>query len=210
MFSFKVRESFAGFIDMLKRCLPWIKRLFNHMFRAVWITILGVVTVPADGFESQAHAQELGYSAYHDYRIVTVVEGLERPWSMAFLPGGDMLVTEKPGRLRVVRDGVLLQTPVSGLPEIYATGQAGLLDVVAHPDFSSNRQVYLTYSKPQGGNESTTAVIRGRYIGRGLGLAVDLISRNGGSVRVEDEPGWSKAVVVRLPRAETTEAEEGT
>jgi glucose/arabinose dehydrogenase len=103
-------------------------------------------------------------SAHHDYRMVTVAEGLVNPWSMAFLPGGDMLVTERPGRLRIVRNGAVLPGPVAGVPEVFAQGQGGLLDVVAHPDFSSNRLVYLSYSKPVG-EGSTTAVIRGRFEG---------------------------------------------
>ncbi len=101
-------------------------------------------------------------SAYHDYRVVPVVDGLERPWSIAFLPNGDMLVTERPGRLRIVRNGVLLPDPVAGLPTVHAEGQGGLLDVVPHPDFANNRLLYLSYSKPVGDN-STTAVIRGRF-----------------------------------------------
>jgi glucose/arabinose dehydrogenase len=110
-------------------------------------------------------AQEKGYSAYHDYRVVPVVDGLVRPWSLAFLPGGDMLVTEKPGRLRIVRDGRLLDEPVAGLPPIHAEGQGGLLDVVPHPDFADNSWLYLSYSKPLADGESTTAVIRGRLDG---------------------------------------------
>ncbi|MCZ6915489.1 MAG: PQQ-dependent sugar dehydrogenase [Gemmatimonadetes bacterium] len=103
-------------------------------------------------------------SAYHDYRVVTVVEELERPWSIAFLPGGDMLVTERPGRLRIVRDGTLLPDPVVGVPEVLARGQGGLLDVVPHPDFASNRLLYLSYSKPLGDSAgATTAVVRGRF-----------------------------------------------
>ena len=62
-------------------------------------------------------------SAFHDFRVVTVVEGLVHPFAMQFLPEGDMLVTERPGRLRIVRDGVLLEKPVDGLPEILALGQ---------------------------------------------------------------------------------------
>ncbi len=106
-------------------------------------------------------AQEVVRSAEHDFRVVTVVEGLEVPWAIAFLPNGDMLVTERPGRLRIVRDGHLLPTPVAGVPEVFAQGQGGLLDVVLHPEFASNRLVYLSYSKPLTGG-STTAVIRGR------------------------------------------------
>lgn len=106
-------------------------------------------------------AQEYG-SMHHRYRVVTVAEGFEHPWAIAFLPGGDMLVTERPGRLRIVRDGRLLPDPVEGVPPVFAVGQGGLLDVVPHPDFASNRLIYMTYSKPQGGQESTTTVIRGR------------------------------------------------
>ncbi len=103
-------------------------------------------------------------SAYHDYRLVTVAEGLEHPWSIAFLPGGDMLVTERPGRLRIVRHGKLLGHPVRGVPQVLAQGQGGLLDVVPHPDFASNRLLYLSFSKPIGdGSEATTAVVRGRF-----------------------------------------------
>jgi glucose/arabinose dehydrogenase len=112
---------------------------------------------------SPAWAQGQVYgSAHHSFRVVNVAEGLERPWSIGFLPDGDILVTEKAGRLRIIRDGRLLPTPVEGVPPVFAVGQGGLLDVVPHPDFATNRLVYLSYSKPQGGQESTTAVIRGR------------------------------------------------
>lgn len=102
-------------------------------------------------------------TAYHDYRVVTVARDLVNPWGMAFLPGGDLLVTERPGRLRIVRNGRLLPDPVPGVPDVFAQGQGGLLDVEPHPDFASNRLLYLSYSKPLGGEESTTAVIRGRF-----------------------------------------------
>jgi glucose/arabinose dehydrogenase len=103
-------------------------------------------------------------SAHHDYRVVTVADGLTNPWSIAFLPGGDILVTEKPGRLRVIRNGRLLETPVAGVPEVLAQGQGGLLDVVPHPSFATNRLIYLSYSKPYpDGRGATTAVVRGRF-----------------------------------------------
>lgn len=102
-------------------------------------------------------------SAYHDYRVVTVADGLEHPWSIAFLPGGDMLVTERPGRLRIVRQGKLLPDPVPGLPPVFAEGQGGLLDVVPHPSFASNRLLYFSYSKPLADKQSTTAVARARF-----------------------------------------------
>ncbi|MEQ9393660.1 PQQ-dependent sugar dehydrogenase [Haliea sp.] len=128
---------------------------------AVTFTLL--LSIVGHASAQQAAAGETRYSAFHDYRVVTVADGLIRPWSMTFLPDGELLVTEQPGRLRVVRDGELLAEPVAGLPEVYYKGQGGLLDVVAHPDFATNRLLYLTYSKPLPGDESTTAVIRGRY-----------------------------------------------
>ena len=70
------------------------------------------------------------------------------PWSLTFLPNGDMLVTERPGRLRIVRNGTLDPQPIAGTPEVWATGQGGLLEVLPHPRFSENRWLYLTYSKP--------------------------------------------------------------
>ncbi|MEQ9103196.1 MAG: PQQ-dependent sugar dehydrogenase [Rhodothermales bacterium] len=94
--------------------------------------------------------------------VEPVVGGLEHVWAMAFLPNGDMLVTERPGRLRVVRDGAVDAEPVSGVPAVHAQGQGGLLDVILHPDFASNSIIYLSYSKPVGDN-STTAVARARY-----------------------------------------------
>lgn len=102
-------------------------------------------------------------TADHDYRVVTIARDLVNPWGMAFLPDGDLLVTERPGRLRIIRNGQLLPDPVPGVPDVFAQGQGGLLDVQPHPDFDSNRLLYLSYSKPLGGEESTTAVIRGRF-----------------------------------------------
>jgi len=91
-----------------------------------------------------------------------VADGLMNPWSIAFLPGGDMLVTERPGRLRIIRNGKLLPNAVTGTPTVFAQGQGGLLDVVPHPQFTQNKLLYLSYSKPVEGG-STTAVARGRF-----------------------------------------------
>jgi aldose sugar dehydrogenase len=100
----------------------------------------------------------------HDFRVVTVVEGLARPWAMAFLPGGEILVTERGGQLRVIRSGALVPGSVAGVPTVSARGQGGLLDVAIHPDFARNRLVYLSYAKP-GPNGATTAVSRGTFTG---------------------------------------------
>ena len=104
-------------------------------------------------------------SAHHDFRVVMVADGLIGPWSIAFLPGGDILITEKSGRLRLVRNGVLRMEPIEGVPAVLDQGQGGLMDVVPHPDFESNQFVYLTYSKLIGdGSEATTALGRGRFV----------------------------------------------
>lgn len=99
-------------------------------------------------------------SALHSFRVVTVVKGLEIPWSMAWLPDGTMLVTEREGNLRVIRDGVL-SPPVEGVPTVHAKSQGGLFDVLPHPNYSVNKLVYLSYAKSIA-KDSTTVVIRGR------------------------------------------------
>jgi glucose/arabinose dehydrogenase len=96
-----------------------------------------------------------------------VADGLDHPWGMAFLPDGDMLVTERPGRLRVIRDGVLDPMPVGPLPEIRTAVLGGLMDIALHPDFEENRMIYFTYSRPgtSEASRATTAVARARWEG---------------------------------------------
>ena len=112
-------------------------------------------------------------TALHDFRVEEVADGLVRPFSMAFTPEGDVLVTERPGRLRIIRDGVLLPDSVEGLPPIRALGrgarsmagfeQAGLRDAILHPDFATNRLLYLSYVKPGPDSLGTIAIARGRF-----------------------------------------------
>jgi glucose/arabinose dehydrogenase len=120
-----------------------------------------VITFAAESGAQTFHSRE------HAFRAVKVVEGFEHPWSLAFLPDGRILVTERPGRLRIVRDGRLEPRPVSGLPPIVARGQGGLLDVVLHPAFAENGLVYLSYAGPGPGGIGTE-VARGRLAGDGL------------------------------------------
>lgn len=129
-----------------------IRYRFGHV-------LVAVLLVGSSAACSQPLEQE---SALVDFRLVTVASDLSHPWSIVFLPGGDMLVTERPGRLRILRDGVLLEDPVPGVPDVFAQGQGGLLDIALHPDFESNRLIYLSYSKPVS-DGSTTAVVRGRF-----------------------------------------------
>ncbi|MEJ2504248.1 MAG: PQQ-dependent sugar dehydrogenase [Gemmatimonadota bacterium] len=108
-------------------------------------------------------------SEQHAFTVDTVATGLEHPWGLRFLPNGDLLVTERPGRLRVVRmsgDGAGTVGPsIEGVPDVWSSGQGGLLDVELHPAFASNGVVYLSYSKPGDGGSATTAVVRGRLEG---------------------------------------------
>ncbi len=134
------------------------------MFSTGRMSAVLALAAPIVGPSSSAAQSDVHRTAHHDYEVVTVAEGLVVPWSMAFLPGGDLLVTEREGRLRIVRDGALLPDPVPGVPEVVARGQGGLMDVVPHPDFASNRLIYLSYSKPKAGTRAgTTAVVRGTF-----------------------------------------------
>src|SRR5687767_13859875 len=94
------------------------------------------------------------------FKVVTVAEGLRNPWSMAWLPNGDMLVTERgandyPGSLRIIRGGKLLPTPVPGVPAVRAQGQGGMQEVAVHPNFAQNLFIYLSYAKPRNGTATT-------------------------------------------------------
>ena len=124
------------------------------------IAALGIAALVSVVVSGQTNSK----SAFHDYRVVTVVDGLIQPWSIAFLPGGDTLITERPGRLRILRQGKLLPQAVEGIPKVFHSGQGGLLEVMPHPNFASNRLLYVSYSKPGAtDSDSRTALIRGRF-----------------------------------------------
>ena len=109
----------------------------------------------------------------HSVNVQRIAGPLEHPWSVAVLPDGAMLVTERPGRLRLVVDGELQSEPVSGVPDVRAGGQGGLLDVILDPDFAGNRMIYLAYSEAGDGGAGT-AVARGR------------LTRDGATARLDD------------------------
>ena len=111
---------------------------------------------------SSAQAAQSYKSVEHSYVLETVVEGLQTPWSMAWLPSGEMLVTEREGSLYRVRDGKLSQA-IAGVPAVLAKGQGGLFEVLVHPNFADNQLIYLSYAKPMG-DSATTAVLRGRLV----------------------------------------------
>jgi aldose sugar dehydrogenase len=128
----------------------------------------GMNTRPPNGegqkpaFAGQTRAPEQNLNVAFD--VVTVSEGLANPWGLAFLPDGKMLVTERPGRLRVVSaDGKQLSKPVACLPAVDARGQGGLLDVAADPAFQKNQLIYWSYAEP-GTNANNSAVARGKFV----------------------------------------------
>ncbi len=122
---------------------------------------------PASGQEGGAPRSPSPSATAAPIRVETVVRGLEHPWALAFLPDGRLLVTERPGRLRIVDGSGNLSAPLGGVPKVWANGQGGLLDVAIDPEFARNRLVYLSFSEPGEGGAGTAAA-RGRLAERGL------------------------------------------
>ena len=121
-------------------------------------------------------------------RVETVVSGLEHPWGIQFLPDGRILVTERPGRLRIVDKDGTLSEPLAGVPTVWAHGQGGLLDVAIDPRFADNRLVYLSFAEPGEDGTAGTAVVRGR-LGEGRLENVQVIYRQQPKVRSENHFG---------------------
>ena len=115
----------------------------------------------------------LTFPAFAAPKVETVAEGLENPWGLAFLPDGGMLVSERPGRLRIVREG-MISAPVEGVPDIVARGQGGLLDVVLDPAFAQNRTIFLTFSEARDGGNGTS-VLRARLSDDGARLEKQVV-----------------------------------
>jgi glucose/arabinose dehydrogenase len=124
---------------------------------AVCLVFVAAITVSAQAPRSPKPAPMNGA-----VQIETVARGLENPWALAFLPDGRILVTERPGRLRIVERDGRVSRPLDNVPRVLARGQGGLLDVALDPRFSENRFVYLSYAEPGEGNTAGTAVARGR------------------------------------------------
>ena len=101
------------------------------------------------------------------YKVTEIATGLDHPWSMAFLPDGSMLVTERVGRLRLIKGGSLQATPIGGVPAVHTGSQAGLFDIVLHPNFAQNNLVYLTYAAGTAAANGTQ-VARARFDGSTL------------------------------------------
>jgi len=136
--------------------------MFNYRLSAFVISIALCCSVSIKSAAEEVVSETLR-TEHQAIKVEKIAEGLEHPWSIAFLPEGDMLVTERAGSLyRITEDGD--RSAISGTPEAHVQGQGGLLEVLAHPDFTDNRLLYFTYSKPNG-EDTATALARGRLDG---------------------------------------------
>lgn len=125
---------------------------------------LGFPQDPVAGNDTKIYDTEKGR-----IKVIEVMTGLDHPWGLAFLPGGGMLITERPGRVRLVTATGEISGPLGGVPRVFVDGQSGLLDVAVSPTFATDRLVYLSYGEPSfRGNKAGTAVARGRLVGRAL------------------------------------------
>src|SRR5712672_1525021 len=97
-------------------------------------------------------------------KVETFAKGLVHPWGLAFLPDGRLLVTERPGRVRLIGKDGKLSAPLQGVPKVYASGQGGLLDVELSPDFASTALIYLSYADPRDGSKNGTSVAKAKLV----------------------------------------------
>ena len=148
-----------------------------------WAAAIGVAGVAAMGVPviSGSAVAQVMKSQEHRFEAVVLADGLENPWGLAFLSGGRMLVTERPGRLRIVEEGKELSAPIAGVPEVFASGQGGLLDIVLHPDHARNGWIYFSHAIAGDGG-ARTAVSRAKFDGAALrDLETVFVARNPGS-----------------------------
>ena len=155
--------------------MPILSRTHRRASAVVTAALPAVlVLVAIDGHAQSRASPPLGplpqtvFSADYQIRVEALATGLQNPWSLAFLPDGGILITERPGRLRLYRDGALVPDPIPGVPEVRVTALGGLLDVLLHPDFAGNGRLYLSYAKTVDGDQSTTALASALFNGRSL------------------------------------------
>jgi aldose sugar dehydrogenase len=136
---------------------------------------IAAITLPT-GLNGQPQGNEKKKKAKQtQVRAVTIATGLWHPWSLAWLPNGDMLVTERNGKLRTVRDNRLDPDPIAGVPAVHSVRLSGLMEVLPHPNFAQNHWIYLTYTKDVGPDMVATTLARGRLEGRQLTEVKDLL-----------------------------------
>jgi aldose sugar dehydrogenase len=143
------------------RCIPGCSNGFGGAL-AILVVVAGLALGAPVLVQAQAPRSPTPAPVDGAVRVQTVARGLEHPWALAFLPDGRMLVTERPGRVRIVERDGRLSEPLAGVPRVQASGQGGLLDVALDPHFTESRLVYLAYAEPGEGRTAGTAVAQGR------------------------------------------------
>jgi aldose sugar dehydrogenase len=142
----------------------------NHRLSSL-VLIGAAVFMAGVSLAPEAHGQPQGKAPKArptQVKVTTIADGLSHPWSLAFLPNGDMLVTERGGKLRLLRDGRLDPTPVAGVPKVHAVRLSGLMEILPHPNFAQNQIVYLTYTKDISDKLVATTLARARFDGKQL------------------------------------------
>lgn len=131
------------------------------------LAMFAAMTTSCSNGSSNAATAETADAPITSFKIDTIANGLDLPWALSLLPDGKILVTERSGQLRLIENGTLQETPVKGVPKVFYQGQGGLLDVVAHPNFASNKYVYLTFSSEAASGEkgkgANTALLRAKF-----------------------------------------------
>ncbi len=148
-----------------------MRRCFSFALLSLAMFVAGAALAP------DVHGQPAGKkkAAPTQVRVITMASGLVHPWSLAFLPNGDMLVTERPGRLRILHEGKLDPESIPGVPKVHAVRLSGLMEILPHPNFAHNQLVYLTYTKDVADKMVATTLARGRFDGHQLVDVKDLL-----------------------------------
>ena len=149
----------------MKKTIPFLKKSFPVVLGGLMLTAT-ITLMSNSGMKTDKKAPKKLTEA--NLKVDTVATGLKMPWATAFLPNGDLLVTERAGKLRLVKNGVLDPKEISGIPEVHYKGQGGLLDVQLHPDYAKNGWIYISYSSAKKDGEegddggANTALMRAK------------------------------------------------
>lgn len=146
-----------------------MKKLTMILFFAFLLTFIECAQENNNDFRRKIDENNNNYisSEKLNYKVDTIATGLQNPWGLTFLPNDDLLVTERDGEIRIIRDNKLLDNKISGVPEVYAKGQGGLFEIILHPDYESNGWLYISYAAPGKGG-GNTAIMRAKLGGFNL------------------------------------------
>ena len=155
----------------------------------MWIPVTAMaasiaLAAPASADITKAPAVQ----SQHRLKVETFAQGLVHPWGLGFLPDGRLIVTERPGRVRIVATTGALSAPVRGVPRVYANGQGGLLDIALSADFSATGLIYLSFAEPRGGTKNGTSLARAKLVAEADGARLDEVE-----VIFRQEPSYASS-----------------